>query len=316
MLLSVIMPFYNEASSIREAVNRCLELPLSDELDIEIIAVDNCSVDGSAEIVREMCAEDSRVKLIRFSRNFGPMVDPSIHAGLSFCQGDLAVIVYSDMQDPPETIPAFIEAISSGYDVAYGVRRSRRGDSFLFRIAARAFYFAFSRVSASPTYGNTGDFIMITRRVLDSLLSLPEGERFTRGLIPWLGYKAVQVPYDRVGRTQGRSKSNWYLALNAAIHGFVSFSRAPLRFLLLFGFSVGLISMIALAWQLGVWMSGQAVPGLPTLISLGFLNLGVITFVISVVGEYVGTIFSEVKKRPPYIIDETLGFRASSPSPK
>jgi len=308
MLISVIVPFYNEVDILEEAVLRIRSAISSTDADLELLLVDNRSDDGSFELAKQMCQLDSRLKLIRLSRNFGPMTEPSILAGLQNSVGDAVAIVYSDMQDPPEYIPEMYSKLCEGFDVAYGVRKSRSGDTLVFRLFSALFYKTLSRLSDSPTHGNSGDFIMMSRRVVDHLLSLDEVGRFTRALVPWIGFESAVVMYDRAARKTGRSKTRPLSALSTALLGITSFSQAPLRILLLFGFVTAALSVGALALQFFLWATGSPVPGLTTLIALALLNLGVVTFAISVVGEYVGRVMTEVKRRPLFIIDSKINF--------
>lgn len=303
MLLSAVIPFFNERDNLAEVVERTRAAILASGCSGEILLVDNASNDGSEEVALSLVEDSDDVVLVRFTRNFGPSTEASIQAGLKYSTGDRAVIVYSDLQDPPEYIPEMMRILDSGAEVAYGNRKSRSGDGWLFILGSRIFYSLFGRLSESPTYGNVGDFMMISRRVIDTILSLPETGRFFRGLVPWLGFKAEKFDYHRDERKNGKSKTRLDHALNTAVTGFLSFSNLPLRVLLRFGVAIAVVSTFALVTQVFLWVVGSPVPGLTTIISLGFLNLGITTFSISLVGEYVGRTFIEVKQRPMYVVE-------------
>ena len=307
MLITAIVPFYNEKESLLEAVDRTREAIVQAGCSADILLIDNHSTDGSELVAMQLATSSPDVRHVRFTRNFGPSTEASIEAGLEFADGDAAVIVYSDLQDPPEYILEMVSLIRDGAEVAYGVRKTRSGDSWFFRLASRSFYAVFSRISDSPTFGNAGDFMMISRRVIDEIVALPETGRFFRGLVPWLGFRAESFEYHRVARKKGKSKTYFSHAFNTALNGFLSFSNAPLRLLLRAGLTIAVLSFLALCTQVALWFIGAPVPGLTTIISLGFLNLGLTTFSISLLGEYIGRLFIEVKKRPVFVVEAVNG---------
>lgn len=308
MKLSLIMPFYNEVEILSQSIDRAVSAARECTPEFEIILVDNRSNDGSTEVAKSYVQSNPRIKLIRFSRNFGPTVEASITAGLRNCTGEAAAVVYSDMQDPPELVPTMYAEFLSGMEVVYGVQTARQGDSLFSRLMARVFYWIMSSLSDSPVNHRSGEFFLISRRVIDELLAMPETSRFTRGLIPWLGFDSIGIPYVRQPRLGGRSKSKLTNVIPTAITGITAFSNTPLRGLLYFSFFVTLAAFIALGALLVIWVQGQTVPGVTTLIALGLLNLGINVGALGVVAEYVARISSETKRRPLYIIDERHNF--------
>ncbi|MDA9918069.1 glycosyltransferase family 2 protein [Pontimonas sp.] len=306
--LSVIVPFYNEVEILSTSIKRTLVAAEACSPDFEIILVDNRSDDGSTEIARSYAESDRRIKLIRFSRNFGPTVEGSIMAGLTHCSGEAAALIYSDMQDPPELLPEMYSKLHEGNHVVYGVQTGRKGESLFNKSAARFFYWTMAALSDSPINHRSGEFFLISRRVIDVLLAMPESSRFTRGLIPWIGFDSVGIPYLRQARVGGKSKSKLSNVIPTAINGVTGFSNTPLRALLYFSGFITLTAFVALAALLVFWLQGQTVPGVTTAIALGLLNLGISVGALGIVGEYIARISSETKRRPLYVIDETYNF--------
>lgn len=309
--LSIIIPFYNEKDLLPETVRRCDRVLKRFGLEYEMILIDNCSSDGSSDWAYNLANSRKDISYVRFSRNFGPSVEASIEAGFERARGDAAVVVYSDLQDPPEIIPEMLAALRAGSDIAYGTRQSRRGDTPAFRFLSNTFYRMMTFLSESPTHGNSGDFVMVSRRVIDMLNSLPESARFFRGLVPWLGFRSSSIPYVREERKGGKSSTTFSSALGTAITGITSFSTKPLRLALILGIALAISSSVFLVIQLILWGAGAALPGFTTLISLGVLNLGVTTFLVSLVGEYVGIVLRETKHRPRFVVDYEVMATAS-----
>lgn len=303
--LSVLVPVYNEQESIAQVVSECLEATKSANLDVEIVIIDNCSTDKTEKIVHEIATHDPRVKYIRFSRNFGPTVESSLAAGYRYCSGDAAIVIYSDLQDPPELIPEFVNLWRAGNDVVYGVQVQRKGEALWRRIAVKSFYRIMETSTDSPSLPNSGDFRLISRRVIDELNRMPERARFSRGLIAWLGFTSARVPYVRRPRISGKSKANVLAITRTAFTAITSFSLKPLRFLTGFGFLITFASALLMVWLALVALIGHPQPGLTTIACLSLLTLGLNMGALGLIGEYVGRIQLEVKQRPLYVIERT-----------
>lgn len=310
-VLSVIVPFYNEENNLEAVIERLRNVLTTLSIGWEIILVDNCSTDSSFEIVSTEAKKDVRIKLIRFSRNFGPSVEASIAAGFKACTGDAAIVVYSDLQDPPELIPDFVREWQAGADVVYGVQTARPGDPKWRNSLVQLFYGLLSKLSDTPVHPNSGDFKLISRRVIDQLNLMPERARFSRGLISWIGFKETPILYSRAPRTQGKSKSNFWAISYTALTGITSFSLKPLRLLTWLGLFTILASAAGGIVVISEWLFGGSVPGLSSILVLMFLTLGLNMGALGLLGEYLGRIQLEVKSRPQYVIDETINLTKS-----
>lgn len=304
--LSVIVPFYNERGTLDETIARLRQILEEIGIGWELLLIDNRSTDGSFEVAKTAAQSDTRIKVIRFSRNFGPSVEASIAAGFEACTGDAAIVVYSDLQDPPELIPRFVEAWVEGSDVVYGVQTGRPGDPKWRNTLVQAFYRLLARLSDTPIHPNSGDYKLISRRVIDVLNSMPERARFSRGMISWIGFTGTPIYYSRMPRKSGKSKSNLWAISHTALTGITSFSLKPLRMLSLIGLVTTLVSLAGLIAVLVQWLFGQTLPGLTSVLALMLLMLGLNMGSIGLLGEYLGRIQVEVKLRPLYIIDEQL----------
>jgi dolichol-phosphate mannosyltransferase len=304
--LSIIVPVYNEEPSINSVVSRISAAVEPTKLDWEILFVDNCSSDGTKIEIIKHAKRDKRVKYIRFSRNFGPSVEASIDAGYKHASGDAAMVIYSDLQDPPELIENFVEKWQSGFDVVYGVQKSRDGEKLWRRIAVKIFYRVFKSISDSPTMTDSGDFKLISRRVLDLLVLMPEKARFTRGLVSWLGFPSIGVEYVRQPRDTGSSKASFLAITRTAITAVTSFSLKPLRILSGFGLVVTLLSLLFMFALIIGALVGNPQPGITTLACISLLSLGLNMGALGLIGEYLGRIQQEVKNRPLFVIEEKI----------
>lgn len=305
--VSIIVPFYNENQNLplfSELLAHVLE---NLEHDWEVIYVDNCSIDESSDIARGLARKDSRIRYVRFSRNFGPSVEASINAGYRLCLGHAAIVIYSDLQDPPELIHQFIEKWEQGFDVVYGLQISRLGEPKWRKYSVKLFYKLLEKVSdANQIPANAGDFRLISRKVIDVINHLPERSRYTRGLIAWAGFKSIGIEYHRSPRLHGKSSASFFAILSTAITAVTSFSLKPLRILTLFGVLVTFFALSLAMFYSIAFMFGNPLPGFTTLIVIGLLTLGLNMGALGLLGEYIGRINIEVKDRPLYIIDETI----------
>ena len=271
------------------------------DLEARVLYVDDGSRDRTWAVLCELAARDPRVALLRLSRNFGKEL--ALTAGLDQVDTDAAVVLDADGQDPPELLPEFVAHWRNGADVVYGRRSSRRGDSWLKRSSARAFYRVIHRLSDTDIPSDAGDFRLVSRRVLDALRALRERQRFMKGLFAWVGYPQVAVDYERPARIAGRSKWNYWRLWNFALEGITGFSTAPLRM----ATYVGLASAL-LAFGYGAWIVfktlrwGDPVAGWPTLMAVVLFLGGMQLMALGVIGEYLGRLFVESKQRPLYLV--------------
>lgn len=307
--ISVLIPCYNEQENILILKNKIIEQFKRSNYEYELIFIDNNSQDNTADLIRNLARDDKKIKFIRFSRNFGPTVEASILAGLSKCSGEAAIIIYSDLQDPPELIPQFIQAWEQGFDIVNAIQSKRIGEPMWRKILVKIFYKFLTILSDSPVKQNAGDFKLISRKVIDVLIALPEKNRFNRGLITWTGFLTKDITYDRLARPSGKSKANFFAITMTAISGITSFSLKPLRLMTFFGFLVLLASILTSSVYIIQAIVGNPIPGLSTITILLLLNIGLTTSGLGLLGEYIGRIQIEVKQRPLYIISETINLK-------
>jgi glycosyltransferase involved in cell wall biosynthesis len=307
-LLSVVVPCYNEEEVLHETHRRLVDvLARLEDLDFEVVYVDDGSRDQTPSILRQLQAEDDRVRVLRFSRNFGHQL--AVTAGVDHASGDAVVLIDADLQDPPEVILEMVAQWREGYHVAYGVRTDRPGESVFKLWTAKAFYRLMNRMSDTEIPLDTGDFRLMDRRVVGALGSMPERDRFVRGMVSWVGFRQIAVPYQRAPRLAGESKYPLYKMLRFALDGIASFSVAPLRLATWMGFTVSGLALLGIVYALALrlftsnWITGW------TAIFISVLFLGGIQLIsLGIIGEYVGRIYGEVKRRPLYLVNERLGF--------
>jgi polyisoprenyl-phosphate glycosyltransferase len=308
MLLSIVVPCYNEEAVLRELHRRLVAiLEQMEDTSFEIIYMDDGSRDQTPDILRQLQASDSRVRVVALSRNFGHQI--AVSAGLEHASGDAIVIIDADLQDPPEVIPEMIERWRDGYDVVYGLRANRAGETTFKRWTAKAFYRLINRLSEIEIPLDVGDFRLLDRKVVDVLLTMPERDRFLRGMVSWIGFKQVAVIYDRAPRQAGKTKYPLIKMLRFAVDSVISFSFVPLRLAIWVGFGAIAASFAGIVYALVIrlyttdWVRGWA----SIFTAILFLG-GVQLITLGIVGEYVGRIYAEVKLRPLYVVRERLGF--------
>ena len=303
-LVSIVIPAFNEEGNIARLEAELLAAVRGLPYSFEFVVVDNSSTDQTGPLVKALCARDPRWKYLRFSRNF--TVEMSITAGYHYAAGEAIVVLYSDLQDPPEVIPRLLEKWAEGYDVVYGVRSVRPGDPAWRNAAVRAAYRLIGWFSDVPIPNDAGDFRLITRRVRDALERCPEQNRYMRGLIAWLGFRQVGVPYERHPRTAGGSKAPFSHLLLFAFNAITSFSLRPLRLFTLMGTIVLALSAIAAVVYIVLWLVGSPPPGITTIIVLLLAAIGLNSIGIGILGEYVGRTYAEAKRRPLYVVEEAV----------
>ncbi len=309
-LISIVIPAMNELDNIgpleAELKSTLADLPY----DFEFVVIDNGSTDGTDVAVKAICERDPRWKYVAFSRNFG--IEASLAAGYKMASGDAIVVLYSDLQDPPQVIPEFIEKWQEGFDVVYGVRTIRPGDAKWRNGLIKVVYRAVAALADVSIPKNAGDFRLISRRVADALDECNESNRYTRGLIAWLGFRQVGIEYRRRPRTAGESKAPIGSLITFALNAFTSFSIKPLRVFTFMGFALLAISVLAVPIYVFLYLTGDPPPGVTTLIVLSFIGIGINSLGIGVLGEYLGRTYAETKRRPLYVIAEAVNLETEA----
>jgi glycosyltransferase involved in cell wall biosynthesis len=312
--VSLVLPVYNEEPVLEELERRLGQL--LGEMDPagkwEVIFVNDGSRDASRQMLEAACAKEPRFKLINLARNFGHQI--AITAGIDLAEGDAVVIMDADLQDPPEVIAEMLQRFAEGYDVVYAVRRRRHGESWFKRATAALFYRTLERVVGVKIPRDTGDFRLMSRRSVLALRGLREANRFVRGLVAWIGFRQTAVYYDRNARFAGDTHYPLHKMLRFASDGIISFSTLPLRLATLLGLFSGLIAAGVATWVLLAVLSGAyVVPGWATLMMAVSLASSAQLLMIGILGEYLGRVYDEVKRRPLYLIDETRNLEVRRP---
>jgi glycosyltransferase involved in cell wall biosynthesis len=299
--LSVVVPAYNEATGL-DIFHRRLLRALAGVENWEVVYVNDGSTDDTLSIMEVLHRADDRVAVLSLSRNFGK--ETAITAGLDHAAGDAVVVIDADLQDPPELIPDLVTCWHAGFDMVYAKRRSRAGESWLKRGTARGFYRLMQRMGDLKLPEDTGDFRLMSRRVVDAVRQLREQHRFMKGLFAWVGYPTTYVLYDRDPRCAGVSKWSYWKLWNLALEGITSFTVMPLKFATYAGLAVALLSMVYVAEVLvKTLIIGNPVAGYPSLMSVVLFLGGVQLMFLGVIGEYLGRVFNETKQRPLYLVE-------------
>lgn len=302
-LISVVVPLYNEEGNIVELVGRIgavLRGVLSPPDDYEIVAVNDGSSDGTLSALRAARTFEPRLVVVDLSRNFGHQVAAT--AGLDTARGDAVVLIDGDLQDPPELIATFLTKWREGYDVVYATRRARKGEGFFKLLTARLFYRTIRRMTNVSIPVDTGDFRLLSRRVVDALGQTREKHRFLRGLVSWVGFNQIGVEYERDARHSGVTKYPLSKMMKFAIDGITSFSEIPLRFATYLGFVVSIIAFVYAVLVLVLKVFGLNEPGYTSMMSAILFLGGVQLITIGIAGEYLGRIYDQVKERPLYLL--------------
>jgi polyisoprenyl-phosphate glycosyltransferase len=307
-VLSVVVPLYNEQANVAPLLDRlgAITQRLRDDYDFEIVLVNDGSGDGTLEAIRAEMQRRPHIVLVNLSRNFGHQLAAT--AGIEIARGDAIVLMDGDLQDPPELIGAFVRKWREGYDVVYAVRRSRQGESPFKVWTARVFYRVIKRLTKVAIPLDTGDFRLMSRRVVEALRRSPERHRFLRGMVSWVGFNQVAVEYDRDVRHSGTTKYPLPKMIRFAMDGITSFSDIPLRFASYFGFTVSAVAfvyaLIVIAFKLFSLKPPAYTPGwASTIVAVLFLG-GVQLMSLGILGEYLGRVYDEVKGRPLYLISD------------
>jgi dolichol-phosphate mannosyltransferase len=311
---SLVIPIYNEQECLPELVTRLRSLMERLDGPAEVVFVDDGSKDTSYELIVDACRADDRFRVIQLSRNFGHQL--AITAGLDFAAGDAVVVMDADLQDPPEVVLEMAARWRDGCDVVHAVRDHREGESAFKTTTASWFYRFLARIGDVKVPENAGDFRLVDRKALDAFLQMRERNRYVRGMFGWVGYRQCTVTYTRLPRFAGTTKYPLRKMIKFAFDGIISFSSAPLKLALRLGFILSALSIAYGLTVLVIKLSGALeVPGWTSIIfAVTFLG-GVQLLTIGVMGEYVSRIHDEVRARPLYLVQETLGFDGSSPAP-
>lgn len=310
MLISVILPCLNEAAVLRQTHGRLAEATARiDGAQFEFVFVDDGSNDDTPAILRDLAEHDERVRGLCLSRNFGQQIATT--AGLEAARGDAVVLMDADLQDPPELIETMIARWREGHQVVYAQRVEREGETAFKLWSAKLFYRLVNRLLRLPIPPDTGDFRLIDRAVVDAILRMPERDRFLRGMVSWVGFRQVAVPYRRAARAAGETKYPLLKMVRLAADGVFSFSFLPLRLAVWTGFLALGVALLGIIYAMGLrmfadpsqWVRGWA----STFVAILFMG-GVQLISLGIIGEYVGRIYGEVKQRPLYLVRERFGF--------
>jgi len=302
--LSVIIPVFSEEKILPELYKRLTDALLSVTDDYELLFINDGARDNSFQLIKALTLIDDKVKYIKFSRNFGNQT--AFTAGLKYCKGDAAIIIDADLQDPPELISSLYYKMQEGYDVVYAKRRSRKGEGAIKKITTKFFYRILSKITAIDIPIDTGDFRIITRRVIDILNEMPEKHKFLRGQISWIGFKQECIEYDRAERYAGTTGFTYGKLVRFALDGITSFSNLPLKIATISGFFVSGLTLPVMLYALYARITDQVQQPGWTSLMLAVLFIGGIQLIgIGIIGEYISRLSDNVRNRPLYIIDET-----------
>jgi dolichol-phosphate mannosyltransferase len=310
MLLSVIVPCYNEQDVLRATHERLTSVLAGLSLDYELLFVNDGSRDDTHLLLTELQLVDPHVRVLLLSRNFGHQI--AVTAGLEEASGDAVVIIDADLQDPPEVIPQMVQLWRDGNDVVYGLRTDRKGESTFKLWTAKIFYRLINRLSETKMPFDAGDFRLLDRRVVDVINSMPERARFLRGMVSWTGFKQVSLPYERAARHAGTSKYPLKKMIHFAMDGIISFSLVPLKLAIWTGFVAIWIAVAGIIVAVVDRMLDKHLTRGWASLFVAVLFMGGVQLVsLGIIGEYLGRIYTEVKRRPLYVVQERLGFSAS-----
>jgi polyisoprenyl-phosphate glycosyltransferase len=302
-LLSVVAPVLDEEETIEHFYGRVrAALEEDPSLDFELVLVDDGSRDRTPDLLEGLASADPRVRVVRLSRRFG--YQAAVSAGLDHARGDAIVTIDADLQDPPEVIPELVTAWRDGSDVVYAVRERREGETRLKLLTARWFARAFDRLTEFDVPANAGDFRLLDRRAVDALRSMPERNRFLRGMTVWIGYTQSSVPYRRDPRYAGATRYRWRTLARMSVDAVSSFSHVPLQLATLLGFLVSLLAFLGIPYVIVNKLLGFYVEGVSTLLFALLLLGGIQLITLGIIGEYISRIYDEVKHRPLYLVEE------------
>lgn len=302
--LSVVVPCYNEIDGIDELYSRVSAVCRKLGATYEIVLVNDGSTDATRAAILDMVAKDSRVVGIDLARNYGHQI--ALSAGLEFCRGHRILILDADLQDPPELLSELMAKMDEGFDVVYGQRQERVGESWFKLATASIFYRLLRRMVDVDIAADAGDFRLMSRRALDHLNAMPERYRFIRGMVSWIGLKQTAFPYQRQRRFAGSTHYPLRKMILLAVDAMTSFSIAPLRFASHLGMAFGVLGLLTLGYTIFSWVAGSVLPGWTSLAAIILILGSVQLLVLGIFGEYLGRMYMEAKRRPLYIVNEVL----------
>lgn len=310
-LISVVIPCYNEEDVLPQTLPRLLNfadgLP---QYRTELVFVDDGSRDRTLTILTEAAQSDPRIRIVSFARNFGHQI--AVTAGIEAASGDAVALIDADLQDPPELLEQMLAHWEEGYDVVYGVRASREGESAFKTTTARWFYRLLNRLSEVSIPLDTGDFRLMDRKVVDVLCAMPERHRFVRGLVAWIGHRQLALPYERKQRAAGETKYPLRKMLRFATDGILSFSSKPLQISTNLGIAASFLSLVGIVYAVVMRLTtSNWVEGWTTLLIAVLFLGGVQLISLGIIGEYIGRIYEESKGRPLYVVRKRIGFERS-----
>lgn len=311
--LSLIIPVYNEEAILAELDRRLKAFLGEVDETWEVVFIDDGSHDRTSAGLNALAAAEPRYKVISFSRNFGHQI--AITAGMDRAEGDAVVIMDADLQDPPEVVAEMIQKWREGYDVVYGQRSTRHGESIFKRSTAAAFYRLLRMMLPIEVPLDTGDFRLMSRRVVLSMRALREQNRFVRAMVSWVGFKQTAVRYERPERFAGETKYPLRKMLRFAVDGITSFSIVPLRMATWLGLFSGVVAIVTSAWAVYAAMTDKTVPGWATIMIAVALAASAQLMMTGILGEYIGRIYEEVKRRPLYVVADTLNLPPADHTP-
>jgi dolichol-phosphate mannosyltransferase len=307
MKLSIVVPCFNEEACLTELhlrLGAAARAAVGD--DYELVLVNDGSRDASWPMMRRLATDDAHVLAVNLSRNHGHQL--ALTAGLDLCRGDAILIIDADLQDPPELLGAMLATMrEQNADVVYGVRKSRAGETAFKRATAHGFYRLLSRATEVDIPLDAGDFRLMSRRALDALLAMPEQARFIRGMVAWIGFKQVPFAYDRHERFAGETKYPFSKMLRFAFDALTGFSSAPLKLASHAGLLLSVGSVLLILYIAYAWLAGQNIQGWTSLMLVVVVLGAVQMFVLALMGEYIGRLYNEAKRRPLYIVQEVAG---------
>lgn len=309
--ISVVIPMYCEEEVVDICYKRVVNnlKKLSDKYSYEIIFINDGSKDSTLEILKKIASNDDNVKIISFSRNFGHQA--AVTAGIRNATGDAIIIMDADLQDPPELFEGMIEKWEDGYEVVYGKRKTREGESIFKLLTARMFYNTLNKLSEIEIPKDTGDFRLVDRKVIDVIAALPEHNKFLRGLFSWVGFNQYAYEYNRVNRVAGKTKYPFKKMFKLATDGILSFSAKPLKIVGAIGIFSVIVSIIILIYSIVSYMFklNSLTPGWTSIMCTMTFIGGIILISLWMIGEYIARIYEESLGRPEYIIDELINFK-------
>lgn len=302
--ISVLIPAYNEAAVLPHLYKRLESLAeLCQGYDFEFLFVNDGSSDNTLQQIKSFAAKDERVQYINLSRNYGK--ETAMIAGMDHADGDALVIIDADLQDPPELIPEMIKYWEEGYDDVYARRSSRAGETWLKKKTSEVFYKILQRSTRIPIQRDTGDFRLLDKRCVEALRQFRESQRYTKGMFSWIGFNKKEIVYDRDSRAAGETKWNYWRLLDLAIEGITSFTTAPLRWSSVMGIIISLAAFVyILIILVKTILFGATTPGYASIMAVVLFLGGVQLLSLGIIGEYIGRIFNETKKRPLYFVEE------------